>query len=79
MTKLLEYTIKVGEKNNGVRIDHYLMNYISEKEKSFKNLDIVFTRTKIQKFIQNGNILINDLLVKQSYIIKKNEKNNQTT
>ena len=45
-------------KDNGVRIDKYLMN---ETEMS---------RSKIQKLIENGNILVNDKKVKTSYSVK---------
>ena len=45
-------------KDNGVRIDKYLMN---ETEMS---------RSKIQKLIESGNVLVNDKEVKTSYSVK---------
>lgn len=48
-------------KDNGVRIDKYLMN---ETEMS---------RSKIQKLIELGNILVNDKEVKTSYCIKMDD------
>ena len=47
--------------DNGVRIDKYLMN---ETEMS---------RSKIQKLIENGNILVNDKNVKTSYSVKTDD------
>ena len=50
--------MEIVVKDNGVRIDKYLMN---ETEMS---------RSKIQKLIENGNILVNDKKVKTSYSVK---------
>ena len=52
--------IKVIDEDN-VRIDKYLMN----------NTD--YSRSKIQKMIENGYILVNDKTVKTSYLVKKND------
>ena len=48
-------------KDNGIRIDKYLMN---ETEMS---------RSKIQKYIEAGNILVNDREVKTSYSVKMDD------
>ena len=48
--------IRVTE--NGVRIDKYLMN------------NTQMSRNKIQKLIDNGNVLVNNKKVKSSYIVK---------
>lgn len=47
--------------NDGIRIDKYLMD----------KLDI--SRSKIQKLIDNDNILVNDKKVKSSYILKSDD------
>lgn len=51
----------VVEENKQMRIDKYLMN----------TQDI--SRSKIQKMIDNGYILVNDRNVKTSYIVKEND------
>ena len=50
-----------GVENDGIRIDKYLMD----------KLDI--SRSKIQKLIDNDNILVNDKKVKSSYILKSDD------
>ena len=52
--------IKVLE-NNNLRLDKYLMN------------NTEYTRSKIQKMIEEGYILVNDKEVKASYIVHKND------
>ena len=47
--------------NDGIRIDKYLMD----------KLDV--SRSKIQKLIDNDNILVNDKKVKSSYILKSDD------
>ena len=47
--------------DSGKRIDKYL------------NENTEYTRSKIQKMIENGNILVNDVKVKDSYKVKENE------
>ena len=47
--------------NQDIRIDKYLMNNTS------------YSRSKIQKMIDNENILVNDKVVKSSYIVKEND------
>ncbi len=47
--------------NSGKRIDKYL------------NESTEYTRSKIQKMIENGNILVNDIKVKDSYKVKEND------
>ena len=53
--------------NDGIRIDKYLMD----------KLDI--SRSKIQKLIDNDNILVNDKKVKSSYILKSDDIINVNT
>ena len=47
--------------NFGIRIDKYLIN------------NTEFTRSKIQRLIDDGNILVNDNKVKASYLVKEND------
>ena len=47
--------------DSGKRIDKYL------------NENTEYTRRKIQKMIENGNILVNDVKVKDSYKVKEND------
>ena len=47
--------------DSGKRIDKYL------------NENTEYTRSKIQKMIENGNILVNDVKVKDSYKVKEND------
>lgn len=47
--------------DSGKRIDKYL------------NENTEYTRNKIQKMIENGNILVNDVKVKDSYKVKEND------
>lgn len=49
--------IKVTEEEN-IRIDKYLMN------------NTEMSRSKIQKLISDGNILVNNMIVKASYLVK---------
>lgn len=53
-------TIIVEESNNE-RIDSYLMN------------NTEYTRSKIQKMIKNGDVKVNDSLVKNSYAVKNGD------
>ena len=52
--------IEVSNTDN-VRLDKYLMN------------NTEYSRSKIQKMIDNGNILVNDKVVKASYSVKDND------
>ena len=52
----------IDENNVGIRIDKYLTD------------NTEYTRSKIQKMIDNGNILVNRKEVKSSYILKENDK-----
>ena len=52
----------IDENNVGIRIDKYLTD------------NTEYTRSKIQKMIDNGNILVNGKEVKSSYILKENDK-----
>ena len=47
--------------NEMIRLDKYLMN----------NTDM--SRSKIQKMIDNGNVLVNQKMVKSSYLVKEND------
>ena len=47
--------------NFGIRIDKYLMD------------NTEFTRSKIQKMINDGNILVNGNTVKRNYLVKEND------
>ena len=47
--------------NDGIRIDKYLMN------------NTEMSRSKIQKMVENGNILVNGKTVKTSYSVKLND------
>ena len=47
--------------DSGKRIDKYL------------NENTEYTRSKIQKMIENGNILVNEIKVKDSYKVKEND------
>lgn len=49
----------IDENNVGIRIDKYLTD------------NTEYTRSKIQKMIDNGNILVNGKEVKSSYILKE--------
>ena len=51
--------IKVNDGN--IRIDKYLLDKAE------------YSRSKIQKMIENGDILVNDKLIKTSYIVKEND------
>ena len=52
----------IDENNVDIRIDKYLTD------------NTEYTRSKIQKMIDNGNILVNGKEVKSSYILKENDK-----
>ena len=52
----------IDENNVGIRIDKYLTD------------NTEYTRSKIQKMIDNGNILVNGKEVKSSYKLKENDK-----
>ena len=56
--------ITVGEEiiNDNIRIDKYLID------------ELGYSRSKIQKLIANGNILVNDKVVKKSYLIKVDDE-----
>ncbi len=71
--KNIEYSINVKEELSDMRGDHFLMKYFNTHRDDFDECNIVFSRTKIQKFLQDGNILINDVLVKPSYIVKQGD------
>lgn len=53
--------MKIEVENSGVRIDKYLIDKTE------------FSRSKIQKFISDNKILVNDRPVKVSYIVKEND------
>ena len=51
----------VVSENDSVRIDKYLLDQTG------------YSRSKIKKLIDNGNILVNDKSVKASYVVKNND------
>ena len=69
----LKSKIIIDEHSSGMRVDNFLFEYFNQNKEEFKKYNIVFSRTRIQKFIYDGNILINEILVKQSYIIKEGD------
>lgn len=52
----------VYENDNGIRLDKYLIDKLE------------LSRSKIQKMIEEGYILVNDKAIKTSYSVKKNDK-----
>jgi 23S rRNA pseudouridine1911/1915/1917 synthase len=72
-TKSYRQTIRVKERTAGSRIDHFILKQIDQGYIDFEDLQIVLSRTKIQKFIQDGQIMVNDLFVKQSYITRPDD------
>ncbi len=68
-----QYRIKVDHWSAGKRIDHFLSYYNEQGRINFNDFDIVLSRTKIQKFINDGHILVNDVIVKQSYNTCEND------
>ncbi len=71
--KFYQANIEVDSRSAGRRIDHFLNNYIQKGGLAAEDIDVVFSRTTIQKFIKDGNILVNDVLVKQSYITREGD------
>ena len=55
-------TLKIEENESNERLDAYLADTFED-----------FSRSKIQKFIENGQILVNDQKVKSSYKIREND------
>lgn len=53
--------IKIMKEDSGQRIDNYLPNVLN------------LSRSKISKMIQNGNILVNGIKTKSSYLLKEND------
>ena len=51
----------IDENNVGIRIDKYLTD------------NTEYTRSKIKKMIENGNVLVNSKQIKSSYILKEND------
>lgn len=52
----------IDENNVGIRIDKYLTD------------NTEYTRSKIKKMIENGNVLVNGKQIKSSYTLKENDK-----
>jgi len=71
--KYFEITITIEQKDDCKRIDQFLFDYFLNNNISEKTIGLVLSRSKIQNFISNGNILINDIIVKQSYVVKQND------
>lgn len=68
-----EESFVIDRNYTGKRIDHVCLQYFDESHKRGDDLSFLVSRTKIQKFIQSGNILVNDVPVKQSYVVKKGD------
>ena len=54
-------TVEVKVRENNIRLDKYLED------------EIDFTRSKIKKLVDNGNILVNDKKVKAGYLVREND------
>ncbi|MBU1078079.1 MAG: RluA family pseudouridine synthase [Spirochaetes bacterium] len=67
----INFDTQVDKESSGQRIDHFAIKYFEENEEKYEECNQVFSRTKIQKFILDGNILVNDVPVKASYIVKE--------
>ena len=68
-------TIKVNENINEIRLDSFLAHYFNNKDSDhFTREEILFTRNRIQKFIEEGKILVNEVPVKQSYKLKAGDE-----
>ena len=72
-SKYFQFKIIIDSNISGKRIDNFLSNYMEEEKINFKDLKMVFSRTRIQKFVNEGNILVNDQTVKPSYIVQKKD------
>jgi len=68
------YNITVNQKSAGKRIDHFLTYCAEQGEINYDDLGMVLSRTRIQKFIHDGNILVNDITVKQSYMTRDGDR-----
>ncbi len=65
--------IIVAEQDAHKRIDNFLFEHLSnEMEDEFPEISI--SRNKVQKFVKQGYILVNEILVKQSYQLKPGDK-----
>lgn len=71
--KYFEKKFIVEQKDGNGRIDQFLFNYFTKNNINEQTVGLVLSRSKIQNFLLNGNILVNDVLVKQSYVIKQND------
>lgn len=54
--------INVDEDTSDIRIDKYLVDILN------------ITRSKVQKLIDNGNVLVNDKLIKNHYIVRTDDE-----
>ena len=59
---MTDFNIRITSEASGNRIDLFLTQKISQ-----------FSRSKIQKYIKNGDILVNKKKVKPNWILKKGE------
>ena len=66
--KFIKCKIKIAPDASGLRIDNFLCDYIKQEMMPVDS-GLVLSRTKIQKFILDGSILVNSKHVKPSYSI----------
>jgi len=66
-TKFFSKRIVISEENQTKRIDQFLYNYLND----LGNFPV--SRSKIQKYIKKGYILVNQILIKPSYNLKKGD------
>jgi len=65
----MKLNIIITKENSGGRIDKFLVE-LAKKKKELKNL----SRADFARAIKNGEILVNDKRVKQSYVLKDGDK-----
>ena len=65
----MKLDIIITKENSGGRIDKFLVE-LAKKKKELKNL----SRADFARAIKNGEILVNDKRVKQSYVLKNGDK-----
>lgn len=69
----LEFDLRVDEQNASVRIDQYLHRYFTAPEKEDEEGFPAFSRSRLQKFIKEQNVLVNRIPVKQNYIVRPHD------
>ncbi len=71
-----ERTITVKNRKKNTRLDHFLTNFFSAQTGDSEEItteELLFSRNRIQKFIDEGKILVNEIPVKQSYKVKNDD------